>query len=99
MCYDETKNENEKCNTGYPPINETILLEMIVFMRDQQFYKSEAVKDCNIFKKEIVPQNLIMLQEKCHLCNATLSNSIKISENVIVVTFQGVSIDYISYTK
>ena len=72
---------------------------MIVFMRDQQFYKSEAVKDCNIFKKEIVPQNLIMLQEKCYLCNATLSNSIKVSENVIVVTFQEVSIDYISYAK
>ena len=29
VCYDETKNENGKCNTGYPPINEAILLEMI----------------------------------------------------------------------
>ena len=45
VCYNETKNETEECNTGYPPINEAILLEMIVFMRDQQFYKSEAVKD------------------------------------------------------
>ena len=53
ICYDETKNENEECNTSYPPINEAILLEMIVFIRDQQFYKSEAVKDGNIFKKEI----------------------------------------------
>ena len=35
---------------------------MIVFMRDQQFYKSEAVKDRNIFKKEIVPRNLFPLQ-------------------------------------
>ena len=60
--YDETKKENEECNTGCPPINEAILLEMIVFMRDQQFYKSEAVKDRNIFKKEIVPRNLFPLQ-------------------------------------
>ena len=72
---------------------------MIVFMRDQQFYKSEAVKDRNVFKQEIVPQNLIPLQEKYHLCNATLSNAIKVSENVIVVTFQGVFINYISYVK
>ena len=98
-CYNETKNENEECNTSYPPINEAILLEIIVFMRDQLFYKSEAVKDRNIFKKEIVPRNLILLQEKCHLCNPTLSNPIKISENVIVVTFQGVFKDYISYVK
>ena len=44
-CYDKTKNKNEECNTGYPQINEAILLEMIVFMRDQQFHKSEVVKD------------------------------------------------------
>ena len=68
-------------------------------MRNQQFYKSEAVKDCNIFKKEIIPLNLILLQEKCHLCNATLSNPIKVSENIIVVTFHGVSKYYISYVK
>ena len=68
---------NEECNTSYPPINEAILLEMIVFMRDQQFYKSEVVKDREIFKKEIVPRNLIPLQEKCHFCHATLSNPIK----------------------
>ena len=55
VCYHKTKNENEGFNIGYHPINEAILLEMIVFMRDQQFYKSEAVKDRNIFKKEIVP--------------------------------------------
>ena len=41
----------------------------------------------------------IPLQEKCHLCNATLSNPIKVSENVIVATFQGVFKDYISYDK
>ena len=99
VCYDETKNENEERNTGYPPINEAILLEMIAFMRDQQFYKSEAVKDHNIFKKEVVPRNLIPLQKRCHLCNATLSNPIKVSENVIVVTFQGAFKDYISYVK
>ena len=100
VCYDETKNESEECNTSYPPINEAILLEMIVFMRDQQFYKSEAVKDRNIFKKEIVPQNLIPLQEKCHFCNATLSNPTKaLCENVIVVIFQGVFKDYISFVK
>ena len=40
-----------------------------------------------------------LLWRKCHLCNATLSNPIKVSENVIVVTFQGVSKDYISYVK
>ena len=57
-------------------------------MRDQQFYKSEAVKDRNIFKKEIVLRNLILLQEKCHFCNATLSNPIKVSENVIVALFK-----------
>ena len=99
VCYDETKNENEECNAGYPPINEAILLEMIVFIRDEQFYKSEAVKDRDIFKKEIVPRNLIPLQEKCHLRNATLSNPIKVSENVIVVTFQGILKDLISYVK
>ena len=60
---------------------------MTVFMRDQQFYKSEAVKERNIFKQEIVPRNLIPLQENCDLCNATLSNPIKVSDNVIVVTF------------
>ena len=42
--YDETKNENEKCNTVYPPIDKAILHEVIVFMRDQQFCKSETVK-------------------------------------------------------
>ena len=68
-------------------------------MRDQQFYKSEAVKDRNISKKEIVPRNLIPLQEKSHFCNATLSNPIKVSENVVVVTFQGVFKDYVSYVK
>ena len=99
VCYNETKNENEERKTGYAPINEAILLEMIAFMRDQQFYKSEAVKYRNIFKKEIVPQNLTPLQKKCHLCNATLSNPIKVSENVIVVTFQGAFKDYISYVK
>ena len=88
VCYDETKNGNEECNTGYPPINEAILLEIIVFMRDQQVYKSEAVKDRNIFKKEVVPQNLILLQEKCYLCNATLSNPIAVSENAFVVIFK-----------
>ena len=96
VCYDETKNDNEECNTGYPPINEAILLEIIVFMRDQQVYKSEAVKDRNIFKKEVVPQNLIPLQEKC---NATLSNPIAVSENAFVVTFRGVFRYYISYVK
>ena len=99
VCYDETKNENEECDTGYPPINDNILLEMIVFMRNQQFYKTEAVKDRNILKKEIVPRNLILLQEKCHLCNVALYNSIKVSENVITATFQGVLKDYISYIK
>ena len=49
-------------------------------MRDQQSYKNEAVKDRYIFKKEIAPRNRIPLQEKCHLCNATLSNPIKVSE-------------------
>ena len=44
VCYDETKNENEKWDTGYFPINEAILLKMIVFVADKQFYKSEAVK-------------------------------------------------------
>ena len=68
-------------------------------MRDQQFYKNEAVKDRNIFKKKIAPRNRIPLQEKCHLCNATLSNPIKVSEYVIVVTFQDVFKDYISYVK
>ena len=38
---------------------------MIVFMRDQLFYKSEAVKDRKIFKQETGPRNLIPLQEKC----------------------------------
>ena len=47
-------------------------------------------KTAIIFKKEIVPRNLIPLQEKCHFCNAALSNPIKVSENVIVITFQGV---------
>ena len=96
--YDETKNENEECDTGYPPINDNILLKMKVFTRDQQFYKTEAVKDRNILKKEIIPRNLILLQEKCHLCNVALSNSIKVSENVITLTFQGVLKD-ISYVK
>ena len=68
-------------------------------MRDQQFYKNEAVKDRNIFKKKIAPRNRIPLQGKCHLCNATLSNPIKVSEYVIVVTFQDVFKDYISYVK
>ena len=99
VCYDETEHENEECNTGYPPINEAILLEMIVFMRDQQFCESEAVKGRNIFKKGIVPRNIIAIQEKCHLYNATLSNPIKVSENVFAVTFQGVFIDNISYVK
>ena len=72
---------------------------MTVFMRDQQFYKSEAVKDRNIFKKEIVLRNLIPLQLKCHFCNATPSNPIKVSEHFIVVAFQGVLKDYISYVK
>ena len=99
VCYDETKNENEECNTDYPLINKAILLEMIVFMRDQQFYKSEAVKNRNIFKQKIVPRNLIPLQEKCDLHNATLSNLIKVSDNLIIVTFQGVFKDYISYVK
>ena len=97
--YDETKNEKEEWNTGYSPINEAILLEMIVFMRDQQFYESEAVNDHNICKKEIVPRNLILLQEKYHFCNATLCNPVKVSENIIVVTFQRVLKDYISYVK
>ena len=51
--YDETKNEKEEWNTGYSPINEAILLEMIVFMRDQQFYESEAVNDHNICKRKL----------------------------------------------
>ena len=33
------------------------------------------------------------------MCNATLSNPIKVSENVIVVTFQGALKDYINYVK
>ena len=99
LCYDETEDEREECNTGYPPINEAIFLEMILFMRDQQFYKSAAIKGRNIVKQEIVPRNLIPLKEKCNLCHATLSNPIKVSENVIVVTFQGVFKDYISYVK
>ena len=41
----------------------------------------------------------IPLQEKCHSCNVTLSNPIKVSENVIFVTFQGVFKDYISCDK
>ena len=72
---------------------------MIVFMRDQQVYKSEAAKERNIFKKEIVPQNLILLQEKCYLCSATLSNPITVSANAFVVTFQKVFKDYISHVK
>ena len=99
VCYDETKNENEKCNTGYTPINEAILLEMIVFMRDQKLYKREAVKYHNKFKKEIFPRNLTPLQEKCHLRNATISNPIKVSEKCFVVTFHGVFKDYISSVK
>ena len=72
---------------------------MIIFMTDQQFYESEAVNDHNICKKEIVPRNLILLQEKYHFCNATLCNPVKVSENIIVVTFQRVLKDYISYVK
>ena len=47
----------------------------------------------------IVPRNLISLQEKRPMCNATLSNPINVSENVIVVTFQRVLKDYSSYIK
>ena len=71
---------------------------MIIFMTDQQFYESEAVNDHNICKKEIVPRNLILLQEKYHFCNGTLCNPVKVSENIIV-TFQRVLKDYISYVK
>ena len=99
VCYDKTKNGNEECNIVYSPLNETILVEMIVFIRDQQFYKSESIKDRNAFKKEIVQQNLIPLQEKYHSCNATLSNPIKVSGNVIVIIFQEILTDYISYVK
>ena len=65
ICYDETKNENEECNTGYLSINEATLLEMIVFMRHQQFYESEAVKDRNIFKQEIVPRSRFKKNVTC----------------------------------
>ena len=72
---------------------------MIVFMRGQQFCKSEAVKDHSIFKKENVPRNLIPLQEKCHLRNATLFNSIKESKNVVIATFQGILKYHTSYVN
>ena len=97
--HSHSDSDREWTENLYPPRDEKALIIMMNYIRYHQSYKKQNLKEHNTFNKKHVPTNLVPIIENCHICHLALSKPIKVSENVKIVTFQGIYKDYNSYVK
>ena len=97
--HSHSDSDREWTENLYPPRDEKALIIMMNYIRYHQSYKKQNLKEHNTFNKKHVPTNLVPIIENCHICHLELSKPIKVSENVVTVTFQGIYKDYNSYLK
>ena len=97
--HSHSDSDREWTENLYPPRDEKALIIMMNYIRYHQSYKKQNLKEHSTFNKKHVPTNLVPIIENCHICHLALSKPIKVSENVKIVTFQGIYKDYNSYVK
>ena len=83
----------------YPTMEEELLLRMIKCLHNFKRYEINLLGNFKVFEKSKMPSNTIPEESVCINCQSSLSNLVKVCDNVRVFTIQGIVTGFQSYEK
>ena len=76
-----------------------LLLRMIKYLHNFKKYDIDLLGNFIFFEKSKIPSNITPEESVCIDCQTPLSNPVKVCDNVLVFTMQGMVTGFKSYVK
>ena len=80
-------------------MDEELLLRVIKYLHNFKKYDIDLLGTFKIFEKSKIPSNIKPEKSLCIDCQTPLSNPVKVCENMLVLTMQGMVTGFKSYVK